>query len=676
MPVLAASLPFLGEIVALFALSAAIAYLCTRIRLVPIAGFLITGVVVGPNALGLVQDPELVSTLAEIGVILLLFEIGIEFSLKKLGRLKKAIGLGGGLQVGGTIAVVAGAGWMAGVDWASSLYTGCLVALSSTAVVLSLLADRGETDTPAGQLSLAMLIFQDLAIVAMILVVPMLAGTGGSGWAVAGALGQAVLVIGGTLVLARIIVPRILEEVAHVRRPELFVLAVAAIGLGTAWLVSLAGVSLELGAFLAGLVVSESEYSEQALSEVLPFRSLFNAVFFVSVGMLMDLSFFFEQPLLLLGGVGAVLLVKGLIVTIAALALGVPIRVAAAVGLTLAQIGEFSFVLERTGRAAGLSPMGLGPAGEQTFIVTAVLLMLGTPALLSMGPGLGRWLQGTVLGRLTEDTDAMPASGEAPLEDHVVIVGFGPAGRRLAQVLNEDDLPFVVVDQNPQSVREAREMGYPALYGDATRGPLLEEADLHRAKLCVVVVNDQDAAARITHVARHENPTLQLVVRARYLSEIDRLRRAGAYVVVPEEIETSVQIFAHVLRAYQVDATEIETQVRTIRAHDYGLLRGDAEGAHLLLQGLDDEDVHTRTVRLRDECPATACTLGELALEDTHGLRVLAVRRGEETHSTPADDFRLAVGDRLVVLGTAEAFAESADLFRDRGPQRSGLGQG
>jgi CPA2 family monovalent cation:H+ antiporter-2 len=183
-PVLAASLPFLGEIVALFALSAAIAYLCTRIRLVPIAGFLITGVVVGPNALGLVQDPELVSTLAEIGVILLLFEIGIEFSLKKLGRLKKAIGLGGGLQVGGTIAVVAGAGWMAGVDWASSLYTGCLVALSSTAVVLSLLADRGETDTPAGQLSLAMLIFQDLAIVAMILVVPMLAGTGGSGWAV------------------------------------------------------------------------------------------------------------------------------------------------------------------------------------------------------------------------------------------------------------------------------------------------------------------------------------------------------------------------------------------------------------------------------------------------------------------------------------------------------------
>ncbi|WP_258096087.1 monovalent cation:proton antiporter family protein [Salinibacter sp. 10B] len=672
-PVLAASLPFLGEIVGLFALSALIAYVCTRIRLVPIAGFLLTGVAVGPNALGLIQDPELVSTLAEIGVILLLFEIGIEFSLSKLSRLKRAISIGGGLQVGGIILVVTLGGWMAGIGWASSIYTGFLVALSSTAVVLSLLADRGETDTPSGQLSLAMLIFQDLAIVAMILIIPMLAGTGGSGWAVALALGKAALVIVVTLILARIIVPYLLKGVAHVRRPELFVLAVAAIGLGTAWLVSLAGVSLELGAFLAGLVVSESEYSEQALSEVLPFRSLFNAVFFVSVGMLLDLSFFLEEPFLLLGAVGGVLVIKFLITTVSALALGVPIRISAAVGLTLAQIGEFSFVLERTGRAVGLSPMGLGEAGEQTFIATAVLLMLATPALLKVGPSLGEWLQGTVLGRLSEDTDATPSAGTTELEDHVVIVGFGPAGRRLAQVLHEDDLPFVVVDLNPRSVQEAREMGYHAIYGDATRGPLLEEAGIQRAKLCVIVVNDQDAAYRMTHVARHENPTLRLIVRTRFLSELERFRDAGADVVVPEEIETSVQIFAHVLKSYQVDPAEIETQVRTIRAHDYELLRGETDDtAHLLLQGLDEEGVHTRTVRLRDACPAVSCTLGELALEETYGLRVLAVRRDGETRSTPDDDFALQADDRLVVLGEAEAFAESADLFRLPEPRRQG----
>ena len=665
MPVLAASLPFLGEIVALFALSAFIAYLCTRIRLVPIAGFLITGVLVGPNALGLVQDPELVKTLAEIGVILLLFEIGIEFSLTKLARLKRAITLGGGLQVGGTIAVVAGAARLAGVGWGASIYTGCLVALSSTAVVLSLLADRSETDTPAGQVSLAMLIFQDLAIVAMILVIPMLGGAGGSGWAVAGALGKAALVIGVVLVLARVIVPRLLEGIAYVRRPELFVLVVAAIGLGTAWLVSLAGVSLELGAFLAGLVVSESAYSEQALSEVLPFRSLFNAVFFVSVGMLMDLSFFIEHPLLLVGGVVAVLVLKALIITIAALALGMPIRIAATAGLILAQIGEFSFVLERTGREVGLSPFGLGAAGEQAFIVAAVLLMLGTPALMSVAPRVGRWLQGTALGRLTDDTGEDETGAGTSLEDHVVIVGFGPAGRRLAQVLHEDDLPFVVVDLNPASIKEARAMGYNAIYGDATRAPLLHEAGLHHAKLCVVVVNDQDAAYRITSVARYENPTLQLIVRTRFLNELDRFREAGADVVVPEEIETSVQIFAHVLRAYQVDSTEIDKQVRTIRAHNYELLRGDADdGAHLLLQGLNDEDIHTRTVRLRDECPATQRTLGDLNLEDERGLRVLAVRRGDDTVSAPDADFTLQGGDRLVVVGSADAFDESAHLFR------------
>jgi len=674
-PVLAASLPFLGEIVALFALSAFIAYLCTRIRLVPIAGFLITGVLVGPNALGLVQDPELVSTLAEIGVILLLFEIGIEFSLAKLARLKRAITLGGGLQVGGTIAVVAGAAKLAGVGWGASIYTGCLVALSSTAVVLSLLADRGETDTPAGQVSLAMLIFQDLAIVAMILVIPMLGGAGGSGWAVAGALGKAALVIGAVLVLARVIVPRLLEGIAYVRRPELFVLVVAAIGLGTAWLVSLAGVSLELGAFLAGLVVSESEYSEQALSEVLPFRSLFNAVFFVSVGMLMDLSFFLEQPLLLLGGVVAVLVLKALLVTIAALALGYPIRIAATAGLVLAQIGEFSFVLERTGREVGLSPFGLGTAGEQAFIVAAVLLMLGTPALMSVAPRVGRWLQGTVLGRLTDDTGAEATGDATALEDHVVIVGFGPAGRRLAQVLHEDDLPFVVVDLNPASIKEARTMGYNAIYGDATRGPLLHEAGLHRAKLCVVVVNDEDAAYRITNVARYENPTLQLIVRTRFLSALDRFRAAGADVVVPEEVETSVQIFAHVLRAYRVDRDEIEAQVRTVRAHHYEFLRGDGtDGGALLLESLNEEDIHTRTVRLRDECPATQRTLGELTLEEQHELRVLAVRRGDDTISAPAADFTLRGGDRLVVVGSAEAFDESAALFRgsDASPVRGG----
>jgi CPA2 family monovalent cation:H+ antiporter-2 len=663
MPLLAATLPFLGEVIVLFALSAFVAYLCTRIRLVPIAGFLLTGVLVGPYALGLVRDPELVGTLAEIGVILLLFEIGIEFSLSKLARLKRAIGLGGGLQVGGTVGLVTGIGLWAGVDLGPSLYTGFLVALSSTAVVLGLLASRGETDTPTGQLSLSVLIFQDLAIVAMVLLVPMLAGTGGSAWSVLGALGTALAVIAATLLLAWALVPPVLKAVADTRRPELFVLVVATIALGTAWLVNQAGVSLELGAFLAGLVVSESEFSEQALSEVLPFRSLFNAVFFVSVGMLLDLSFLWQEPLILLGAVVGVLLLKAVVATGAMLALGYPVRMATTVGLALAQIGEFSFVVERTGRAAGLSPFGLGTVGEQAFIVTAVVLMLVTPGLLEIGPILGEWLQGTGLRWLQRRDGTEMPTGESKQKNHVVIVGFGPAGRRLAQVLHEDDLPFVVVDLNPRSVREARERGYTALYGDATRAPILEQAGIQRAKLCVVVINDQDAAVRIAHVARHENPTLQIVARTRFLADYERFQTAGVDIVVPEEVETTVQIFSHVLRAYQVSEETIREQVGVIRSHDYEVLRGK-DGQPLMLEGPGEEGMRTRTIRVPEGCSVAGKTLGELQLPERHGLTVLAVRRDEKTRSDLSGDLRIEVGDRLVIFGTADAFMECGELFR------------
>lgn len=665
MPVLAASLPFLGEIVTLFALSALIAYLCTRIRLVPIAGFLLTGVVVGPHAMGLVQDPELVNTLAEIGVILLLFEIGIEFSLASLARLKKAIAVGGGLQVGLTIAVVAGIGVAAGVDVGASLYTGALIALSSTAVVLGLLSLRGETNTPAGQLSLAVLIFQDLAIVAMVLLVPVLGQTGGSGWDVLQALVLAGVVVGIVLVVSRTVVPRLLHAVAGTRRPELFVLVVSALGLGTAWLVSLAGVSLELGAFLAGLVVSESEYREQALSDILPLRSLFNVLFFVSVGMLLDVSFLFEQPLVLLGTVAGVLLLKGLITTGAIVALGYPVRLATIVGLALAQIGEFSFVLDQAGRAAGLSPFGLGTLGEQAFIITAVLLMLVTPGLMQVGPSVGRWLQDTAFG-WWERGEADPGSpAGVELEDHVIIVGYGPVGRRLAQVLHQSDLPFVVMDLNRNSIEEARASGYAALYGDATRSHILEEVGLPRAKLCVVAINDAAAARRIVRLARQQNPAVRLLVRAHYLSELGPLREAGADVVFPEELETSIQLFTRVLSAYQIPQTEIREKVEEIRAHDYELLRkAGSDSRRLLLEGLEEEGIRKRTIRLPTDCPAIGRSLGTLRERREFDLSMVAVHRGGDTVRAPGEEFVIEAGDRLVLIGRADAFVDAAPLFR------------
>lgn len=663
--VIGIGLPFLNEIVALFLVSVGIAYLCYRLKLVPIVGFLIAGVVIGPNALALVQDQELVDILAEIGVILLLFTIGIEFSLEKLNRIRKAILVGGGLQVLVTIGAVMIILMVFGISWKTGIYTGCLVALSSTAIILGLLSQQGETDTPTGQLSLAVLIFQDLAIIAMVLLVPLLAGRPGTGFDLLLILGKALLLIAAVIILAYRIVPWILEKVAHTRRQELFLLTVVAICFGTAALTNLAGVSLALGAFLAGLVVSESHFSDQALSEILPLRTIFNAVFFVSVGMLLDIGYIMEYPLLLLGITVIVIFIKVVISSGSLLALGYPIRIAAASGLALAQIGEFSFVLERAGRIAGVSPAGMGALGSQTFIAVSVLLMILTPFLMKAGPGLGRLLARTPLKKMGQDSDRIKEEDTPVLEDHVIIIGYGPAGRRLVQVLRETGIPFIVIEMNPDSMTEMRGQGIPVIYGDASRRHILELANVKQAKLCVVAINEPSISPRIIKLAHYLNPTLQIIVRTRYLTDVEHLEKAGADIVVPEEMETTVRLFSHVLGAYMVPPDEIEEHIRTLRAQDYKILRGSIQEAHLMvLQGLDEEGLHTRAVAVREGSPAANKTLKELQFRNKYELTVLAVRRNTQTIGNPDGNFKILPGDRLVLVGTAGRFASCADLFR------------
>ena len=657
---------FLYEMVLLFIASVAIAYLSYRVRLVPIIGFLLAGVVIGPGALGLVDDLELVNTLAEIGVILLLFTIGVEFSLAKLSRIGKAIFVGGGLQVILSTAVVVMLLVPFGISWKEAAYTGCLVALSSTAVVLSLLGDRAETDAPHGRLSLAVLIFQDLAIIVMVLLVPMLAGTGGTPLEVVFVLGKAVLLIALVIVLARRVVPWVMEKIAQTRRQELFLLTVVTICFGTAALSSLAGVSLALGAFLAGLVVSESRYSEQAMSEILPLKTIFNAVFFVSVGMLLDVGFVVANPLLVLGVAVGVVLIKLLTTAAGILVLGYPLRIAAAASLALAQIGEFSFVLERAGRLAGLAPMGLETAGGQTFIAVAVLLLLFTPSMVQVAPRFG-WM----LSRWTSDAEpeSMKPSEPPSIEDHTIIVGYGPAGRRLVQVLKDKGIPFKVIEMNPASVKEMEEYRIYGIYGDAGRRHILELAGIERAKLLVIAVNDSVAVPRIIQLARYLNPTLEIIARTRFLDDVEPLHRVGADIVVPEEMETTVRLFSHVLGAYMVPAEEIERQVRTLRKEDYRVVRGSIQEAHLMvLQGLDEDGLHTRAVAIRAGAPAAGKSLEELALRRRYGLTVLAVRREGKTIGSPAGDFRAQPGDRLVLVGTSDRFSACADLFRSAPP--------
>lgn len=663
--VFAVTLPFLSELVALFTVSVVIAYICYRFKIVPIVGFLIAGVIIGPNALALVQDQELVNMLAEIGIILLLFTIGIEFSLDKLARIKKAILVGGGVQVLVTTGLVAIIIWAFGIGWKSGIYTGCLVALSSTAIILGLLTERGETDTPTGQLTLAVLIFQDLAIVLMVLLVPILAGESQSLSGIVLILGKAALLILFVIVLAQRIVPWILDKIAQTRRQELFLLTVVAICFGTAAITNLVGISLALGAFMAGLVVSESHYSEQAISEILPLRTIFNAVFFVSVGMLLDLGYVVEYPLIITGIALSVILLKFLISTGSLLVLKYPIRIAAAAGFGLAQIGEFSFVLERAGRAAGLSPAGIGEMGSQIFIAVSVLLMLITPWLMESGASVGRFFSGI---RFFHDEDMVPdaTSTEADqLEDHVIIVGYGPAGRHLVQVLRDTGIPFIVIEMNPDSVKEMQQQEIPVIFGDACQQYILSQAGVERAKLCVIATNDPLASPRIIRQARYLNPILQIIVRSRYLSELEYFEEMGADIVVPEEMETTVRLFSHVLGAYMVPKEEINDYIQMLRADDYQILRGSIQEAHLMvLQGLDEEGLHTRAVAVRNGSPVAGQTLKELELRKKYGLTVLAVKRGEDTIGNPTGTFQLEPDDRLVLVGSAEQFATCSKLFR------------
>jgi CPA2 family monovalent cation:H+ antiporter-2 len=595
---------FFGEVVALLVASALVAYLCHRLRVTPIVSFLVTGMLIGPHALGLVRDRELIEAAAEVGVVLLLFTIGVELSLAKLGRIRRLIFLGGGLQVGLSVSVVAGLVVLAGASWQTGVFTGFLVALSSTAIVMKLLSSRGRTATgEGGEAALGILIFQDLAVVAMVLIVPMLGGGGGEGGAGAGialALGKAGAIVALVLVAARRLMPIVLEAVARTCSQEIFLLTVVAICFGTAWLTSLAGVSLSLGAFLAGLLVSESRFSEMALGEIQPLQILFSATFFVSVGLLLDVGFLLERPLAVAAMVGAVLAIKTLTTAVSLKVLGYGAGTTAFASLLLAQVGEFSFVLERTGREAGLSPVGMAESGPQLFIAATVLLMIATPYLGRLGEHLrGRAARGaadTALagGAAAGGTATAAASGEAgspgapaadgepaaepALSGHVIVAGYGETGRALARTLHELRLAYLVVTLSPDGARDAEQKGLRVLRGTYWRGHELGLAGTRRARLLVVADDDLETTLRVVRAVRAFHPGLPILARTARARDAAELLAAGAARVVPDDREGVLRAVTEALAAAGVDLPEAAAAAERLRPADAAARPLDAAG--------------------------------------------------------------------------------------------------
>ena len=492
------AVPFLRQITVVVLAAAVFGLVCQRVKVVPIVGFLLAGVLIGPNLLGRYfgfaseydGESHTISALAEYGVILLLFTIGIEFSLEKLAAIKRLIFGAGTLQVVGTVTAVTLV-LLPFAGWRAAVFTGCLVALSSTAIVLKLLGDGGRTNTPSGQAALGVLIFQDLAVVAMVMLVPMLApnpdGERGGAGALAGALAMAGATVAVVILFARRVVPILLEFVARTCRGEIFFLSVVAICVTTAYLTSLAGISAALGAFLAGLVVSESKFRHHAFGEIMPLQILFSAAFFVSVGMLLDPMFVARNVDLVLLVVSCVLVLKVAVTTLALKLVGRPWRESAAVGLTLGQVGEFAFVLGTAGVAAGLLPMGRDD-GFDLFIAASVVLMLATP----------------LLARLGQQMSASPAveaqAGE--LADHVIIVGLGTGGKAVAEALRASGRPHTIVTLDPAAAAEHESAGSSVMRGATDRSPSLEHAGADRAALVVIADDDVEITQRAAAIAR------------------------------------------------------------------------------------------------------------------------------------------------------------------------------
>jgi monovalent cation:H+ antiporter-2, CPA2 family len=645
----------LSSTVIIFGLSIAVLLVCYRLKIPTIVGFLLTGVLCGPSGFGLVGATAEVETLAQIGVVLLLFSIGLEFSLNNLLQIRRTILIGGTLQVALTIGFVTLISWHFGKSLPESVFIGFLLSLSSTAIVLKRLQEKAEVESPHGRTSLGILIFQDIVVVPMMLVLPLLSGTEGV------AAGQSVIIlfvkilgiIVAMAVLTKWIVPWILFRVAKTKSSELFLLAVIVICFSIAWLTSSTGLSLALGAFLAGLVLSESEYGNQALGSILPFKDVFTSLFFISIGMLFDGAFFLHHPVLILSLTLAVLVLKVVIASLVPAVLGFPLRTMVLTGLSLGQVGEFSFILSTAGMAVGL----LDKNTYQLFLGVSILTMAATPFVMAAGPWLAdRLLSLPLPKRLTaglQSSDFMEKTLERQkLNDHLIVVGFGINGRNVARAARAMGIPYVVTEMNPETVRREKAAGEPIIYGDASQEAVLQHVDIRNARVVVVGIPDPIATRRVVETARKLNATVHIIARTRFFQETARLYELGASDVIPEEFETSVEIFTRVLVKYLVSPEVIEMFVAEVRSDSYQMFRNISKAKATfsdLKFALPDVEVNMAWVG--EGSLLAGKSLSEIRLRGEFGITLLAVRRGSEVISNPDSSIVLADGDILVILG-------------------------
>jgi CPA2 family monovalent cation:H+ antiporter-2 len=655
---LASSVEFtmLQDIVIILGLSVLIILFFQRLKLPSILGLLITGIIVGPYGLNLIRAVTEVELMAEIGVIFLLFVIGIEFSLKGLASIRKTVLIGGGLQVLGTIGLVTLASYLFGLPPNTALFMGFLISLSSTAIVLKMLQERGELTAPYGRVSVAILIFQDIVVVLMVLLIPLLAGQmEDPGKMLLILLAKLIGILLAVFLLTRYIVPVLFRMVVRTQSRELFILTIIVLCFATAWLTSAVGLSLALGAFFAGLIISESDYSHQANANILPFREIFISFFFVSVGMLLDINFFLSNivyiNLLALG----VIVLKFMVIAFTVFILRYQPRTVWLTALALFQVGEFAFVLSTAGMGYDLLPQQT----YQYFLAISIITMGLTPFMISWAPGIVR-----VITRIRMPAQVRSTINSMNLRDgegrketefsgHLVIIGYGMNGENVALAAQKAGISHVIIELDPSAIDRARSKGETVVFGDATNEVILKHVHIQAARVIVIAISDPEATRQIVNSIRLYTETAYIIVRTRYVREVEEVIRLGADEVIPEEFETSVEIFTRVMKKYLVPNDEIRGFVNEIRSSNYRMLRAMSASDPTLdrpVVHISDMEIATLPVQ-QGKNRIVGKSIGESGIRSNFGVSVLAIRRGEEYITDITTETMVAQNDVLYILG-------------------------
>lgn len=652
---------FLKDLLVAYLASGLVIYLFHRIGQSAIVGFLVTGVLAGPYGLGLVSDTEAVHVLAEIGVMLLLFSIGLEFSPRKLAGLRSIVFFTGPLQILGTISLALLITSAAGLSLALGMVIGFFAAMSSTAMVVKVLMDRGELDSIHGRVCLGILILQDLAVVPMIVLISRFTDRGETWLTLLLEVALAFGLLGGIFFGARRLFPVLMRHVVNVRSKDLFVITIILAFLGTAWLASFSGFSLALGGFLAGLILSTSEYSQQIFSEIRPLRDILNSLFFLSIGMLVDPAYVFENLPLLALVVVLLIIGKTLIVTLSGLITAIPAAVAVVAGLSLAQVGEFSFILLEEASRAGLVSSEL----YQILISSAVATLVLTPALVSGSRRIASSRFTRRIDRFSRRRRGLSELNEQAqmLSDHVLICGFGVSGMNVAKVLKANRIPYLALELNPQAVKQAREQGEPIFFGDCTDTSILDHAGIGSARAITVAISDPYSAERAVRISRNLNPEILILVRTKRVSEIDSLYDAGANEVIPEEFEASIEMMTRILRSFNFPRDLIAAEVRRIREDRYGIFR-DSKATVPRLRLSSKLHVFVETVLVSDDSPIVGQRIVDTQLRSRTGTLILGIIRGGRSLNNPEAEERLVAGDGLVLSGTKKQLKDAIDLIR------------